>query len=73
MIQTLSVAAAEACASFSFRAHSSQQTSTVLPPMVIVMKPASSSQSHAAHVFSVMPSSTEDLERVEMHAVEHAG
>jgi hypothetical protein len=73
MTQALPGAAAEACASFSFRAQSSQQTSTALPPIVIVMKPESSSQSHAAQVFSVMPSSTEHFEGFEMHAVEHAG
>src|SRR4051812_926861 len=62
MTQALSGATAEACASFSFRAQSSQHTSTVRPPIVIVMKPESSSQSHAAQVFSVMPSSIEHLE-----------
>src|ERR1700687_6135128 len=45
--------AAEACASFSFRAQSSQQTSTVLPPIVTLIALASSSQSQAAQVLSI--------------------
>jgi hypothetical protein len=54
MAQPLSGAAAEACASWSFRAQSSQQTSTVLPPIVTAIGWASSAQSHAAQVFSAM-------------------
>lgn len=41
-------------ASFSATAHSSQQTSTVLPPMVTLIASASSGQSQAAQVFSFM-------------------
>src|SRR5882757_8545443 len=48
---------AEACASRSFCAHSSQHTSTVLPPIVTLTEFASSSQSQAAQVFSTMTSS----------------
>jgi hypothetical protein len=71
MTQAFLGAEAEACASFSFRAQSSQHTSTVLPPIVIVMEFASSSQSHAAQVFSVMSSSTEHR-NIRVKAVEHA-
>ena len=42
------------CASFSLRAQSSQHTSTVLPPIFTLMEFASSLQSQAAQVFSVM-------------------
>src|SRR5689334_7851056 len=45
------------CASFSFCAQSSQHTSTLFPPTVTFIAFASSSQSHAAHVFLGMPSS----------------
>jgi hypothetical protein len=58
MTQPFLGAAAEACASFSFCAQSSQQTSTVLPPIVTLMEFASSSQSQAAQVLSAMTSST---------------
>jgi hypothetical protein len=43
---------ADASASFSSVAQSSQQTSTALPPIVTVMTSPSSLQSQAAHVFS---------------------
>ena len=49
----LPCAEADVAASFSFRAHSSQQTSTVLPAMVTLIGSPSSVQSHAAHVFSI--------------------
>src|SRR5258708_1848809 len=52
--QLLPGAEAEAYASFSLCAHASQHTSTVLPPTVTLMGFASSSQSQAAQVFSVM-------------------
>src|SRR5262249_56179224 len=45
---------AEASASLSDRAHSSQHTSTVFPPTFTLMTLASSSQSQAAQVFAVM-------------------
>ena len=45
---------ADACASFNFRAQSSQHTSTVLPPILTLIVFESSSQSHAAHVVSTM-------------------
>jgi hypothetical protein len=48
----------EESASFNLRAHSSQHTSTVLPPIVTLMALASSLQSHAAHVFSTMTSTS---------------
>jgi hypothetical protein len=51
-------AAAEMYASFSFCAHSSQHTSTVLPPILTLMEFASSLQSQAAQVFSTMASLT---------------
>jgi len=44
----------EASASFSDRAHSSQHTSTVFPPIFTLMALASSSQSQAAQVLAVM-------------------
>ena len=54
--QLLTAAVAEKCASFSFREHSSQQTSTVLPPILTLMGFSSSLQSQAAQVFSTMTS-----------------
>ena len=50
----LFAAVAETCVSFSFCAHSSQQTSTVLPPILTLMGFASNLQSQAAQVFSTM-------------------
>src|SRR5208282_4014509 len=50
----LAAVAAERCASFSFCAHSSQHTSTVLPPILTLTGFASSLQSQAAQVFSAM-------------------
>jgi hypothetical protein len=47
-------AVAETCASFNFRAHSSQQTSTVWPPILTLMEFLSSLQSQAAQVLSTM-------------------
>src|SRR5271167_3821734 len=52
IVQTLLAAVAETCASLSFCAHSSQQTSTVLPPILTSIGFASSLQSQAAQVFS---------------------
>jgi hypothetical protein len=65
-------AAADAWASFSFCAQSSQQTSTVLPPIVTLMEFASSAQSHAAQVFSAMTSSSEQP-NVRVQTGNHAG
>src|SRR6266481_9635823 len=50
--QLLLAPVAETCASFSFCEHSSQHTSTVLPPILTLMGFASSLQSQAAQVFS---------------------
>src|SRR5215470_11514564 len=47
-------AVAEECASLSFVAHSSQQTSTVLPPSLTLMEFPSNLQSQAAQVVVVM-------------------
>ena len=47
-------ASAEPCASFNFRAQSSQQTSTVLPPILTLKEFPSSLQSQAAQVVSTM-------------------
>jgi len=47
-------AVAEECASRSFVAHSSQQTSTVLPPILTLMEFPSSLQSQAAQVAVVI-------------------
>jgi hypothetical protein len=44
----------ETCASFNFRAQSSQQTSTVLPPILTLKEFLSSLQSQAAQVVSTM-------------------
>ena len=44
-------------ASPSFRAHSSQHTSTIRAPILTLIADASRVQSHAAHVFSVMTDS----------------
>jgi hypothetical protein len=52
MAQPLPGAFAEMCASFNRCAHSSQQTSTVLPPIVTAMALLSSLQSQAAQVLS---------------------
>src|SRR5437763_8707885 len=54
MIYPFLEAAAETCASFNFRAQSSQQTSTVLPPMLTLKEFPSSLQSQAAQVVSTM-------------------
>src|SRR3979490_2926254 len=54
MAQTPLAAVAETCASFSFCAHSSQHTSTVLPPILILIGFTSSLQSQAAQVLSTM-------------------
>jgi hypothetical protein len=45
---------AETCASFNFRAQSSQQTSTVLPPNLTLKEFPSSLQLQAAQVVSTM-------------------
>ena len=60
---------AEACASFSLRAQSSQQTSTVRAADRHLDRASSSGQSQAAQVFSVMASSTHPESRV--RAVDH--
>jgi hypothetical protein len=49
-------AVAETCASFNFRAQSSQHTSTVLPPILTLMEFLSNLQSQAAQVVSTMAS-----------------
>src|ERR1700736_5014453 len=54
LAQPLLAAVAERCVSFSFCAHSSQHTSTVLPPILTLMGFASNLQSQAAQVFSTM-------------------
>jgi hypothetical protein len=54
MIYLFLKAAAEPCASFNFRAQSSQQTSTVLPPILTLKEFSSSLQSQAAQVVSTM-------------------
>src|SRR4030088_495431 len=54
MAQPFLAAVAETCASFSFCAHSSQHTSTVLPPILILIGFTSSLQSQAAQVLSTM-------------------
>jgi hypothetical protein len=54
MIYFFLEAVAETCASFNFRAQSSQQTSTVLPPIFTLMEFLSSLQSQAAQVVSTM-------------------
>jgi len=56
MIYRFLEAAAEECASFNFVAHSSQHTSTVLPPILTVMEFPSSLQSQAAQVALLMVS-----------------
>jgi hypothetical protein len=70
MAQPFLAAVAETCASLSFCAHSSQQTSTVLPPIWTLTAFASSLQSQAAQVFSIMTSSPipEVRVRSECHA-----
>jgi len=54
MIYLFLEAAAEPCASFNFRAQSSQQTSTVLPPIFTLKEFPSSLHSQAAQVVSTM-------------------
>jgi hypothetical protein len=54
MIYLFLEALAETCASFNFRAQSSQQTSTVLPPILTLKECPSSLQSQAAQVVSTM-------------------
>jgi hypothetical protein len=56
MIYPFLGAAAQRCASFNFRAQSSQHTSTVLPPIFTLMEFTSSLQSQAAQVVSTMAS-----------------
>jgi hypothetical protein len=51
----------EESASFNLRAHSSQHTSTVSPPIVTLMALASSVQSQAAHVFSTMTATSRSV------------
>jgi hypothetical protein len=57
-------------ASFSAIAHSSQQTSTVLPPIVTLIALSSSGQSQAAHVFSFMVNSVVAVGRSDQDAEE---
>src|SRR5437660_11572112 len=71
MTHPLPGAAADACASCSFRAHSSQHTSTILPLSLTLMEFSSSSQSQAAQVFCSMTSLSSDTP-VGMRAVGHA-
>jgi hypothetical protein len=54
MIYLFLETSAEPCASFNFRAQSSQQTSTVLPPILTLKEFRSSLQSQAAQVDSAM-------------------
>ncbi|HWY09041.1 MAG TPA: hypothetical protein VNY24_19415 [Candidatus Acidoferrales bacterium] len=54
MIDIFLEADAETCASFNFRAQSSQQTSTVLPPILTLKEVPSSLQSQAAQLDSTM-------------------
>jgi hypothetical protein len=54
MIYLFLEAAAEPCASLNFRAQSSQQTSTVFPPILTLNEFPSSLQSQAAQVVSTM-------------------
>ena len=54
MIYLFLEATAEPYASFNFRAQSSQQTSTVLPPILTLKEFPSSLQSQAAQVVSTM-------------------
>jgi hypothetical protein len=54
MFQFLLVPVAETCASFNFFEHSSQQTSTVVPPILTLIGFASSWQSQAAQVLTLM-------------------
>jgi hypothetical protein len=53
---------AEAFASLSFTAHSSQQTSTTCPPIVTLIAFASNAQSQAAQHFSTMEYSPQPSE-----------
>jgi hypothetical protein len=69
--QPFLAAVAETCASISFCEHSSQQTSTVLPPIVTLMAFSSSSQSQAAQVFSTIASLS--YPEVRVPPVGHAG
>jgi len=64
MIYLFLEAIAETCASFNLRAQSSQQTSTVLPPMLTLMEFRSSLQSQAAQVLSTMVSLSSTRSRV---------
>src|SRR5215470_7798201 len=70
MTQAFLGADAEACASFSFTAHSSQHTSTVLPPILTLKGFASSLQSQAAQVVSTMSRSSPEIR---VRVVSHAG
>ena len=54
MVQPLLVPLAERYASFSVVEHSSQHTSTVLPPILTLIAFSSRLQSQAAHVFTAM-------------------
>jgi hypothetical protein len=69
MIYLFLEAIAETCASFNLCAQSSQQTSTVLPPMLTLMEFRSSLQSQAAQVLSTMVSRSSPGAR----AVGHGG
>src|SRR6266478_3483729 len=72
MIYLFLEAIAETCASFSFCAHSSQHTSTVLPPILTLMGFTSSLQSQAAQVVATM-TSLYNTRSPGMRAVGHAG
>jgi hypothetical protein len=72
-VRYLPTDAAAACASLSFCPHSTQHTSTVLPPMVTAIACSSKRQSHAAHVFSAIvlpPEASNELETSVGHAAE---
>jgi hypothetical protein len=61
----------EEFASFSFCAHSSQHTSTVLPPILTSIDAPSSVQSQAAQVFSAI--TLLSLPEVRVRAVDRVG
>src|SRR6266478_5314440 len=71
MAQPFLGAIADACASFSFSAHSSQHTSTVLPPIVTLIEFASSLQSQAAQVLPAMMLLSVDTSEIRVCALSH--
>jgi hypothetical protein len=69
--QPLLADVAEEFASFSFCAHSSQHTSTVLPPILTSMEVPSSVQSQATQVFAAITFLS--LPEIRVGTVGHAG